>query len=180
METLRILHAFNRGTRSDRTAWMFRSHKCISVGIFLATIAVAAPACKKSAQTASSSVPEVAVTDVVQQDVTTYADQVGTTQGFVNADIFPKISGYLLKQDYRDGDVVHEGQLLFQIDPREYQAALDQALGNLAQARAQLKQNSLNLARYTALYKQAVISRPDFDNQTQTTRPNAAQVQALH
>ena len=158
---------------------MFRSLQQISVGIFLAALAVAAPGCKRSAQTASSSVPEVAVTDVVQQDVTTYADWVGTTQGFVNADIFPKISGYLLKQDYRDGDVVKTGQLLFEIDPREYQAALDQALGNLAQAQAQLKQNSLNLARFTALYKQAVISRQDFDNQTQTTRANAAQVQAL-
>jgi membrane fusion protein (multidrug efflux system) len=158
---------------------MSRTLKHISVGIFLAAIAIAAPACKKSAQTASSSVPEVAVTDVVQQDVTTYADWVGTTQGFVNADIFPKISGYLLKQNYRDGDVVKAGRLLFEIDPREYQAALDQTLGNLAQAQAQLKQNSLNLARYTALYKQAVISRQDFDNQTQTTRANAAQVQAL-
>ena len=158
---------------------MFRSLQYISVGIFLAALAVAAPGCKRATQTAATGVPEVAVTDVVQQDVTTYADWVGTTQGFVNADIFPKISGYLLKQDYRDGDVVKAGQLLFEIDPREYQAALDQALGNLAQAQAQLKQNSLNLARYTALYKQAVISRQDFDNQTQTTRANAAQVQAL-
>jgi membrane fusion protein (multidrug efflux system) len=158
---------------------MFRSLQQISVGIFLAALAVAAPGCKRATQTAATGVPEVAVTDVVQQDVTTYADWVGTTQGFVNADIFPKISGYLLKQDYRDGDVVKTGQLLFEIDPREYQAALDQALGNLAQAQAQLKQNSLNLARYTALYKQAVISRQDFDNQTQTTRANAAQVQAL-
>ena len=128
---------------------------------------------------AASSVPEVAVTPVIQQDVTTYADWVGTTLGFVNADIFPKISGYLLKQNYRDGDVVKAGQLLFQIDSREYQAALDQTLGNLAQAQAQLKQNSLNLARYTALYNQAVISRQEFDNQTQTTRATAAQVQAL-
>lgn len=158
---------------------MSRFLKSISVGIFIAALAVAASGCKKSAQTAApSGVPEVTITPVIQQDVTTYADWVGTTQGFVNADIFPKISGYLLKQNYRDGDVVKAGQLLFQIDPREYQAALDQALGNLAQAQAQLKQNSLNLARYTALYKQAVISRQEFDNQTQTTRATAAQVQA--
>jgi membrane fusion protein (multidrug efflux system) len=118
------------------------------------------------------------VTDVVQRDATTYSDWVGTTQGFVNADIYPKITGYLLKQNYRDGDVVHEGQLLFQIDPREYQAALDQALGNLAQAQAQNKQNQQNLDRYTTLYQQAVISRQDFQNQTQTTRASTAQVQA--
>ena len=158
---------------------MFRSLQQISVGIFIAALAVAASGCKKAALTAAPSAPEVSVTPVIQQDVTTYADWVGTTQGFVNADIFPKISGYLLKQNYRDGDVVKAGQLLFQIDPREYQAALDQTLGNLAQAQAQLKQNSLNLTRYTALYKQAVISRQEFDNQTQTTRATAAQVQAL-
>jgi membrane fusion protein (multidrug efflux system) len=64
----------------------------------------------------------------------------------VDADIYPKISGYLLKQDYKDRDAVRAGQLLFEIDPREYKAALDQALGNLAQAAAQLKQNQLNLA----------------------------------
>jgi RND family efflux transporter MFP subunit len=158
---------------------MFRSLQHISVGIFIAALALAASSCKKAEQMAASSVPEVAVTPVIQQDVTTYADWVGTTLGFVNADIFPKISGYLLKQNYRDGDVVKAGQLLFQIDSREYQAALDQTLGNLAQAQAQLKQNSLNLARYTALYNQAVISRQEFDNQTQTTRATAAQVQAL-
>jgi membrane fusion protein (multidrug efflux system) len=158
---------------------MFRSLKHFSIGVFIAALAVAASGCKKAALTATSSAPEVSVTPVIQQDVTTYADWVGTTEGFVNADIFPKISGYLLKQNYRDGEVVKAGQLLFQIDPREYQAALDQSLGNLAQAQAQLKQNSLNLARYTALYKQAVISRQEFDNQTQTTRATAAQVQAL-
>jgi RND family efflux transporter MFP subunit len=122
--------------------------------------------------------PEVVVAAVIQRDVPLYSEWVGTTEGFVNAQIYPKISGYLIKQNYKDGDAVKVGQLLFQIDPRQYQAAFDQALGNLAQAQAQLKQNQLNLARYTVLYKQAVISRQDFDNQTQTTRATAAQVQA--
>jgi len=157
---------------------MSRSVQCIVAGIFIAAIAVVPSGCGKTAPTAAPPVPEVTVTDVVQQDVTLYSDWVGTTQGFVNADIYPKISGYLLKQNYRDGDVVHAGQLLFQIDPREYQAELDQALGNLAQAQAQLKQNQEILARYTILYKNAVISRQDFDNQTQGTRANAAQVQS--
>ena len=85
---------------------MSRSLKSISVGIFIAALAIAASGCKKAALTAAPSAPEVSVTPVIQQDVTTYADWVGTTQGFVNADIFPKISGYLLKQNYRDGDVV--------------------------------------------------------------------------
>ncbi len=141
-------------------------------------MAVAAFGCRKSAPTAASQVLDVAVTNVIQRDVRLYSEAVGTTEGFVNADIYPKISGYLIKQNYRDGDAVHAGQLLFEIDPREYQAALDQALGNLAQAQAKLKLNQLNLDRYTGLFKEAVISRQDFDNQTQTTRATAAQVQA--
>jgi RND family efflux transporter MFP subunit len=145
---------------------------------FAAALALAATSCKKAAPATPPAIPEVVVTDVIQRDVPLYSEWVGTTEGFVNADIYPKISGYLIKQNYKDGDAVQVGQLLFQIDPRQYQAAFDQALGNLAQAQAQLKQNQLNLARYTVLYQQAVISRQDFDNQTQTTRATAAQVQA--
>jgi membrane fusion protein (multidrug efflux system) len=120
----------------------------------------------------------VTVAAVVQKDVPIYAESVGTTVGFVDADILPKVSGYLLKQDYQDGSRVRVGELLFEIDPRQYQAALDQALGNLAQAQAQLKQNQLNLARYTKLFNAAVIPKEQFDNITQTTRASAAQVQA--
>ena len=162
---------------SCRSAFRLRSARVIAVGIFVA-IAVVASGCKKPGPAAVEQVPDVSVAEVVQRDVTQYSDWVGTTQGFVNASIYPKISGYLLKQNYRDGDAVKAGQLLFQIDPREYQAALDQALGNLGQAQAQLKQNQLNLARYTILYKQAVISRQEFDNITQTTRATSGQVAA--
>jgi membrane fusion protein (multidrug efflux system) len=120
----------------------------------------------------------VTVEAVVQKDVPIYEESVGTTVGFVNATILPKVSGYLLKQDYQDGSRVHAGQLLFEIDDRPYQAALNQALGNLSQARAQLKQNQQDLARYTELYKDAVIPAQKFDNATQTTRASAGQVQS--
>jgi RND family efflux transporter MFP subunit len=150
----------------------------LDAAVFAMALTLAAMACKKAAPVSAPPTPEVVVTQVIQKDVPLYSEWVGTTVGFVNADIYPKISGYLLKQNYKDGDAVRVGQLLFEIDPRQYQAALDQALGNLAQAQAQLKQNQLNLARYTVLYKQAVISRQDFDNQTQTTRATAAQVRA--
>src|SRR6202158_5667585 len=131
----------------------------LAVAAFAMALALAAMACKKAAPVTAPPPPEVVVTEVIQKDVPLYSEWVGTTVGFVNADIYPKISGYLLKQNYKDGDAVRVGQLLFEIDPRQYQAALDQALGNLAQAQAQFKQNQLNLARYTVLYKQAVISR---------------------
>ena len=120
----------------------------------------------------------VTVATVVQKDVPIYEESVGTTVGFVDADILPKVSGYLLKQDYQDGSRIRAGQLLFEIDPRQYQAALDQALGNLARAQAQLKQNQLTLARDTQLYKEAVIPKQTFDDITQTTRASQAQVEA--
>jgi membrane fusion protein, multidrug efflux system len=144
-----------------------------------AMVSLAALSCKRAtAPGALPPIPTATVATVVQKDVPIYEESVGTTVGFVNANILPKVSGYLLKQDYQDGARVHAGQLLFEIDPRQYQAALDQALGNLAQAQAQLKQNQLNLERYTKLFKAAVIPKEQFDNITQTTRASAAQVQA--
>ena len=140
--------------------------------------ATVAASCRKPASSASAPIPQVSVASVLQQDVPVFSEFVGTTVGFVNADIFPKVSGYLLRQDYHDGDAVRTGQLLFEIDPREYQAALEQTQGNLAQAEAQLKQNQLNLTRDTDLYKAGVMARQDFDNQTQSTHATAAQVEA--
>ena len=116
------------------------------------------------------------VTDVVQRNVPVYSDWVGTTEGFVNADIYPKISGYLLKQNYTDGDHVRAGQLLFQIDDREYKAALDQALGDLGQKAADYKKNQQDLSRYKPLYDQQVISKQDYDHVNQSTRASAAAV----
>lgn len=151
----------------------------IAIAGVAAVVSLAALSCKRAAAPGGvPPIPTVTVAAVVQKDVPIYEESVGTTVGFVNADILPKISGYLLKQDYQDGSRVHAGQLLFEIDARQYQAALDQALGNLAQAQAQLKQNQLDLARYTKLFKAAVIPQQTFDNATQTTRASAAQVQA--
>jgi RND family efflux transporter MFP subunit len=121
-------------------------------------------------------VPEVVVTEVVKRNVPVYSDWVGTTQGFVNADIYPKISGYLLKQNYKDGDHVRAGQLLFQIDDREYKAALDQAIGDLGQKQADYKRNAQDLSRYKPLYDQQVISKQDFDHVDQNTRASKAAV----
>jgi RND family efflux transporter MFP subunit len=167
-----------RRMNSHRTWLKPRAIVRVAAAAFCAALAIAAVSCQKSAPILAPPAPEVVVTNVIQQDVTEFSEWVGTTEGFVNADIYPKISGYLVKQNYQDGDAVHAGQLLFQIDPREYQAALDQALGNLAQAHAQLKENQENLARYTTLYKQGVISQEQFQNQTQSTRATAAQTQA--
>src|SRR6266481_4420945 len=76
---------------------------------------------------------DVQVVKVEQKDVPIYNEWIGTTEGMVNADIRPQVSGYLLRQDYKEGSFVKKGQLLFEIDPRPFQAALDQAQGQVAQ-----------------------------------------------
>src|SRR5208282_147870 len=144
---------------------------------FAVTLSLAAIGCKQGPP-ALAPTPEVVVTSVIQQDVTSYSEAVGTTVGFVNAQIYPKISGYLLKQDYRDGSHVRTNQLLFEIDDRQYKAALDQALGTLAEQQAALKQNQQDLDRDTALYQQQVIPKETFDHITQAFRGSTAQVQA--
>src|SRR5580658_8566343 len=80
--------------------------------------------------------PTVEVTAVTKADVPVYHEWVGTLDGLVNATIRAQVTGYLLTQDYREGDIVKKGDLLFQIDPRPFQAALDQANGQLSQAEA--------------------------------------------
>jgi membrane fusion protein (multidrug efflux system) len=145
-------------------------------------IVLAAPGCKKpasqSASGAPAPIPEVVVANVIQKDVPLFSNWVGTTEGFVNAKIYPKVSGYIVKQAYQDGDQVRNGQLLFQIDDREYKAALDQALGDLAQKKADLQRNQEDLARYQPLLKEQVISRQDFDHVNQATRASVAAVQS--
>src|ERR1700739_2163591 len=82
--------------------------------------------------------PDVEVVQVEQKDVPIYGDWIGTLDGLVNADVRAQVTGYLMKQGYQEGAFVKKGQLLFQIDPRPFQAALDQAAGQLAQAKASL------------------------------------------
>jgi RND family efflux transporter MFP subunit len=155
----------------------------------------------------------VEVVRVKQQSVPISSEWVGTLDGMVNADIRAQVSGYLLRQDYKEGAPVSKGQLLFEIDPRPYQAALDTARGRLAQAEGQLAQaesqlaqmrarvaqaesqmsqveaqvavaeanqgkTQLDLSRNTALVKDGVVSREEYDNALQTNRATTAQVNA--
>ena len=90
--------------------------------------------------------PVVEAAQVEQRDVPIYGEWIGTLTGQVNADVKAQVTGYLLTQNYKEGSYVKKGQLLFEIDPRPFQAALDQAKGQLAQAQAQLVQNEAQLA----------------------------------
>ena len=95
--------------------------------------------CGKSTSADGTAPPplEVQVVEVEQKDVPIYGEWIGTLDGMVNADIKAQVSGYLLKQDYTEGSFVRKGQLLFEIDPRPFQATVDQAKGQLAQANGQ-------------------------------------------
>src|SRR2546430_6278888 len=99
--------------------------------------------------------PAVEVAQVEQQDVPIYSEWIGTLDGMVNAEIRAQVSGYLLRQDYKEGSLVRKGQLLFEIDPRPFQAALDQARGDLARAQAQLAQADSQLLQTRAQLAQA-------------------------
>jgi membrane fusion protein, multidrug efflux system len=132
-------------------------------------------ACKR-AEPSAPPPPEVLVTAAVQKDVPIYSEWVGTTVGFVNAQVMPRVQGYLLKQDYQDGAYVTADQLLFEIDDRPYKAALDQTLGDLAQQQATLKKNQLNVAKYKPLAAQGAATKQELDDAVQATQASEAQV----
>jgi membrane fusion protein (multidrug efflux system) len=133
--------------------------------------------CKQNAPPAPPP-PAVLVTEVIQKDVPISAEWVGTTVGFVNAKVMPRVQGYLLKQAYDDGANLKAGQLLFEIDDRPYKASLDQALGDLATQRANLKKHQQDVARYTPLAAQGAVSKQELDDAVQAMRGGEAQVQA--
>src|SRR5712691_11547158 len=125
------------------------------VGVFLTvTSVIGSVGCSSSTQGAKTAEPlAVEVVRVEQKNVPIYTEWIGTTDGVVNADIKAQVPGYLLKQDYTEGSFVQKGQLLFEIDPRPFQAVVDQAEGQLAQAngllaqaKAQLEQTRAQLA----------------------------------
>ena len=101
------------------------------MGLVVGLLATQAGCSKQSSATTTPSAPDVEVVAVQQRDVPIYGEWIGTLDGFVNADIKAQVSGYLLEQAYKEGTFVKKGQLLFQIDPRPFQAALDQAQGSL-------------------------------------------------
>mgnify|MGYP000644212552 CR=1 FL=1 len=120
--------------------------------------------------------PEVLVAPVAQRDVPIYSEWVGTIEGYVNAEIRPKVQGYLLTQNYKNGGVVKAGQLLFEIDRRQFKAALDQAVGQLESAQAIYKKTQLDVARYKPLAAEGAVSQEELDNAVQQNEANKAAV----
>src|SRR5204863_2811042 len=111
-------------------------------------------------------------------DVPLYTECISTLDGFVNAQIQPQVTGYLMKQNYTEGTVVHKGDVLFEIDPRPFEAALQQTKGQLAQAEAQLGKTNLDVARDTPLAKESAIPQAQLDNDIQANQAAEAVVAA--
>jgi membrane fusion protein, multidrug efflux system len=129
--------------------------------------------------------PEVEVVQVEQKDVPIWKEWIGILEGFVNAQIKPQVTGYLLRQTYKDGAFVKKDQLLFEIDPRTFQAVEDQAKGQLANAEGQVATAEANqikaqndVERYTPLAKEQAIPQQDLDNAIQANQAAKAQVAA--
>jgi RND family efflux transporter MFP subunit len=144
------------------------------LGLIMLALIVGAGCASKSALGAQAGTPDVEVVQVQKEDVPIYAEWIGTLDGLVNADVRAQVTGYLLKQGYQEGAFVKQGQLLFQIDPRPFQAALDQAQGQLAQAQAALanaqavqRRTELDVQRYRPLAEQQAASQQDLDNSVQ-------------
>jgi RND family efflux transporter MFP subunit len=136
-------------------------------------------ACSKREQEANlSGPPEVQVTEVLQQDVPVIREWIGSLDGSVNADIRARISGYVISRDYKEGTLVNTGDLLFQIDPTTYQAALEQAKAGLAQAEANQLQTDQAEKRMRELFAQKVESAQNRDNAIQQNDAAKAAVKA--
>jgi RND family efflux transporter MFP subunit len=122
--------------------------------------------------------PTVEVAPVLQKDVPLQGEWVGTLDGYVNAQIQPEVSGYLIRQDYHEGALVKKDQLLFEIDPRPFQAVLDQAKGQLAQAEAQMANAELNVKRDIPEAQAHAIPQSQLDTDTQALLAAKASVEA--
>ncbi len=132
----------------------------------------------KNVSAAAAPPPNVQIVEVIQRDVPVYHEWIATLDGYVNAQIQPQVAGYLIKQNYREGALVSKNEVLFKIDPRPFQAVLDQAKAQLAQAEAQLGKTQLDVQRDTPLAKEKAIAQSQLDNDVQANLAAKATVQA--
>jgi membrane fusion protein (multidrug efflux system) len=122
--------------------------------------------------------PSVEVATVVQRDTPIFSEWVASLDGYVNAEIQPRVSGYIIKQNYAEGALVRKGDVLFEIDPRPLKAAVDQAQAQLAQAEAQLAKAALDVERDTPLAEARAIAQSQLDTELQAKRGAQALVLA--
>ena len=146
--------------------------------IFLALV-LAAFACSRAKDPAPAAAPKVVVTSAIQRDEPIMREWIGTTEGDVNADIRPHVEGYILRRVYKEGSTVAQGDLLFEIDPRQFEAQLQQAEANLEQAKAALAKADLDVSRAEPLASEHAVSQQELDNARSARRGARGTVGAL-
>ena len=154
-----------------------RVHRAALLAFLFPVFGTLLVGCEKPAQPAMAP-PSVTVVAVIEKDVPITSDWVATLDGFTNAQIQPQVTGYLIKQNYREGSYVRKDEVLFQIDPRPFQAVLDQAKGQLAQANAQLGLAVINVNRDTPVAKLHAIAQSQLDNDIQAKLSAEAAVES--
>src|SRR6478672_6696513 len=157
---------------------MFRTAQFASVALrFIPIFVIALAGCRKGAPPPPPP-PEVLVTEVKKEDVPIYNEYVGQLDASVNATIEARVQGYLISQNYKEGQPVKKGDVLFEIDRRPFEAALAQAKAALLQAEASAKQADLNAQRASDLFQRKVASEQERDNAVQTAAAARAQAEA--
>jgi RND family efflux transporter MFP subunit len=150
-----------------------------SVGtLMLMTAAGVCAGCSSKVEAPAPPPPAVKVTPVIQEDAPIYQEWVGTMAGNIDADIRPKVDGYLLKILYEQGSYVEKGQPVFQLDSRQTQAAVEQAQGNLERARAARHQAQIDVDRYTPLVAQKAVSQAELDKAISSAAAATAEINA--
>ena len=164
--------------RSEESSFFPRSVRSMAATVLICLSCVSLGACQKEKSAVSPPPPEVEVAQIVTKDVPIINEWVGTADGLVNATIRAQVTGYLIRQEYSEGDPVKKGDVLFEIDPRPFRNSLDQAEGTLAQLEAQHENAEANLARVKTLAAQNALSKKDLDDATGAERSTGAAVVA--
>ena len=162
-------------SRLSRHHLLFLRRSILGIAISLLFFLVG---CGKKQAAAPPPPPEVEVVAVEQRDVPLYNEWVANLDGYVNAEIEPQVSGYLIKQSYKEGGLVRKGDVLFEIDPRPFQAALAAAKASLAQAEAGLAKTTMDVERDTPLAEKSAIPQAQLDNDIQAKAAAKAMVDA--
>lgn len=149
-----------------------------SLILFVGLASLLAPGCAKKTPPPPPPAPLVVVAHPLRQQLVDWDDFVGRFEAVASVDVRPRVGGYLQSIEFRDGDMVRKGQLLFVIDPRPYQAALDNARGQAAHAQAALQNADVELKRARGLYAAHAISQQELQTRLATQRQAAADLQA--
>jgi len=164
--------------KMDQKRWFSLPIVLVLCLVAMSPLFVLLSGCHGKAKTPPPPPTAVQVVKAQQQDVLVNGDWIATLDGYVNAQIQPEVSGYLVQQLYHEGSYVRKGQVLFQIDPQTFQASLDLAKAQLAQAQAKLALTEINVKRDTPLAQQHAISQSQLDTEIAEQRQSVAAVQS--